>query len=103
MTAETNHPFDNGFAVPDKQLLRQHLGKMVELCRQTDIASLEAYLDPLRDEVCGMCDYQHDFSCTCPLQAIVPLAIAALEMHRIQVSPAARSLTGSEPEFSKSN
>lgn len=96
MFAEKSYPFDDCFANPDKLLLRQHLGKIVELCGETNVVSLEAYLDPLRDEICGMCDYQHDFSCTCPLQALVPLAVAALEMHRIQVLPAAGLLTGSE-------
>jgi hypothetical protein len=103
MIAEKSRPFDDGFAIADRQLLRQHLGKIVELCRDTDVTSLEAYLDPLRDEVCGMCDYKHDFSCACPLQALVPLAAAALEMHRIQALSAAGSPTSSGSETQKSD
>jgi hypothetical protein len=103
MIAEKNHPFSNGFAKPDEQLLRKHLGKIVELCRETDIPSLEAYLDPLRDELCGMCDYKHGFTCTCPLQALVPLAAVALEMHSTQALLVADSLAGSKSEIPQSD
>ena len=88
---------------PDKRALQQHLDEIVELCRNTNIASLEAYLDPLRDEICGMCDYQRDFSCACPLQALVPLAVAAIEMRRAQDTSVTESLTWNDAEMPESD
>lgn len=56
-----------------------HLPQLVEICHTTDSCLIDPYLDRLHNEICSGCDLRPTRQCPCPLDYLLPLAIAAIE------------------------
>lgn len=59
--------------------IEQHLEKLIEICRSVDSPLIDPYLDRLRDEICGDCDFVDQPVCPCPLKYLLPVAVLAVE------------------------
>lgn len=56
-----------------------HLEQVIDICRSVDSTLIDPYLDRLRDEICANCTLRDREECPCPLQYLLPLAVAAVE------------------------
>ena len=56
-----------------------HLAKLVELCHRADSARIDPYVDSFHDEICTLCENRDSKDCPCPLEYLLPLAVAAIE------------------------
>jgi hypothetical protein len=56
-----------------------HVPKLVQLCRSTDSALMNTYIDRLHDEICADCQYRTAPVCPCPLDYLLELAVEAVE------------------------
>ncbi|MFO0790787.1 MAG: hypothetical protein U0805_15125 [Pirellulales bacterium] len=59
--------------------IESHLAELVELCRTTDSARIDPYIDQLHGKICAYCDKQNAPCCPCPLDYLLALAIEAVE------------------------
>jgi hypothetical protein len=59
--------------------IERHLPALVELCRTTDSALIDPYIEKLHDTICADCDYKDKPSCPCPLDYLLQLAVETVE------------------------
>jgi carbon storage regulator CsrA len=59
--------------------IERHLPELVAICRSTDSALIEPYIQKLHDTICSQCDYNDKPSCPCPLDYLLQLAVEAVE------------------------
>ena len=59
--------------------IERHLEQLIEICRSVDSPLIDPYLDRLRDEVCGDCEFADQLVCPCPLKYLLPVAVVAVE------------------------
>lgn len=57
--------------------IEQHLEALVTLCRTTDSALIDPYIEKLHDLVCPTCNDKT--SCPCPLDYLLQLAVESVE------------------------
>lgn len=56
-----------------------HLQELVEMCRNTDSALIDPYIDKLHDSICSRCGNKDGPTCPCPLDYLLKLAVEAIE------------------------
>jgi hypothetical protein len=56
-----------------------HVPELVRICRTTDSALMDTYIEKLHDEICAECDYRTAPVCPCPLDYLLQLAVEAVE------------------------
>ena len=56
-----------------------HLPALVALCRTTDSALIDPYLEKLHDLICAACEYKDKPACPCPLDYLLTLAVEVVE------------------------
>jgi hypothetical protein len=59
--------------------IERHVPQLVEICRSTDSALIDPYIEKLHDEICADCEYQDTPNCPCPLDYLLQLAVEAVE------------------------
>ena len=59
--------------------IERHLGQLVEICRATDSALIDPYIEQLHDTICANCEYKDRRECPCPLDYLLQLAVEAVE------------------------
>jgi hypothetical protein len=59
--------------------IERHLGKLVEICRTTDSALIDPYIEKLHETICSDCEYQETPACPCPLDYLLKLAVETVE------------------------
>jgi hypothetical protein len=59
--------------------IEEHVPKLAAICRSTQSALMEPYIEKLHDEICPQCKYQDTPSCPCPLDYLLQLAVEAVE------------------------
>jgi len=59
--------------------IERHLTGLVEICRTTDSALIDPYIEKLHDEICSSCEYKDRPACPCPLDYLLQLAVEAVE------------------------
>lgn len=75
--------------------IERHLPALVELCRTTDSALIDPYIEKLHDTICSDCEYKDKPACPCPLDYLLQLAVQTVEkveqrraeLATVQVSP----------------
>jgi hypothetical protein len=71
-----------------------HVPELVELCRNTDSAAMDPYIDELHDKICRTCAIKDQPSCPCPLDYLLKLAVESVET--VERRRAARDLASSQ-------
>jgi hypothetical protein len=56
-----------------------HLPAIIEICRTTDSALIDPYIEALHDKICAYCELKDKPSCPCPLDYLLLLAVEAVE------------------------
>jgi hypothetical protein len=56
-----------------------HLGELVEMCRTTDSALIDPYIEKLHETICAYCERHDTPSCPCPLDYLLQLAVESIE------------------------
>jgi len=59
--------------------IERHLPALVELCRSTNSALIDPYIDKLHYTICAECEYKDKSVCPCPLDYLLQLAVEAIE------------------------
>ncbi|MEX2306248.1 MAG: hypothetical protein WD738_01570 [Pirellulales bacterium] len=59
--------------------IEQHVPKLVAICRSTDTALMDPYIEKLHDIICPQCEFKDTPSCPCPLDYLLQLAVEAVE------------------------
>jgi hypothetical protein len=59
--------------------IERHLAALVQICRSTDSALMDPYIEKLHDTICTDCEYKDTPSCPCPLDYLLKLAVEAVE------------------------
>ena len=59
--------------------IERHLPALVELCRTTDSALIDPYIEKLHESICADCEYKDKPACPCPLDYLLKLAVEAVE------------------------
>ncbi|HVT27688.1 MAG TPA: hypothetical protein VHE81_06685 [Lacipirellulaceae bacterium] len=59
--------------------IERHLPALVELCRTTDSALIDPYVEKLHETICIDCEYKDEPECPCPLDYLLNLAIETVE------------------------
>lgn len=72
--------------------IEQHLEELIELCRTTDSALIDPYIDKLHEAICPTCKDKDSPSCPCPLDYLLQLAIEAVE--KVQQRQAEQQVSG---------
>jgi hypothetical protein len=72
--------------------IEQHLAELVEMCRTTDSALIDPYIDQLHDAICPECPSNGSPSCPCPLDYLLQLAVETVE--KVQRRQALRASQG---------
>lgn len=62
--------------------IEQHLEELIEMCRTTDSALMDPYIDQLHEIICPTCKDKDTSSCPCPLDYLLQLAVEAVEKVR---------------------
>jgi hypothetical protein len=57
----------------------RHLAGLVEICRKTDSALIDPYIENLHDSICSNCEFKDRPACPCPLDYLLQLAVEAVE------------------------
>jgi hypothetical protein len=69
--------------------IERHLPALVELCRTTNSALIDPYVEQLHDMICPDCEYKDTSSCPCPLDYLLKLAVEAVDkVERRRAAPA---------------
>jgi len=55
------------------------LPALVELCRTTDSALIDPYIENLHNTICADCEYKDRPACPCPLDYLLQLAVETVE------------------------
>jgi hypothetical protein len=74
-----------------------HLPGLIDICRTTDSALIDPYIERLHDSICADCEYKDQPGCPCPLDYLLQLAVEAVEVveqRRAARSAQAASLAG---------
>lgn len=56
-----------------------HLAELIELCRTTNSARIDPYVEQLHAKICPYCDQQDAPCCPCPLDYLLALAVESVE------------------------
>jgi hypothetical protein len=59
--------------------IERHVRELVEICRKTNSALMDPYIEQLHDIVCANCESKDTSSCPCPLDYLMLLAVEAVE------------------------
>jgi hypothetical protein len=59
--------------------IERHLPELVKLCRTTDSALIDPYIEKLHDTICATCELHETPACPCPLDYLLQLAVEAVE------------------------
>ena len=59
--------------------LELHLAELVEMCRTTDSALIDPYIENLHEKICAHCERHDKPPCPCPLDYLLQLAVEAIE------------------------
>jgi len=59
--------------------IERHLPALVQLCRTTNSALIDPYIEKLHDTICADCEYKDKPACPCPLDYLLQLAVEAIE------------------------
>lgn len=59
--------------------IERHVPELVEICRSTDSALMDPYIEELHDKICKDCEYRDSPACPCPLDYLLQLAVEAVE------------------------
>jgi hypothetical protein len=59
--------------------IERHLPALVELCRSTNSALIDPYIEKLHDTICSDCEYKDSVLCPCPLDYLLQLAVETVE------------------------
>ena len=59
--------------------IERHLAGLVQMCRATDSALIDPYIEKLHDTICSDCEYKDKPACPCPLDYLLQLAVEAVE------------------------
>jgi hypothetical protein len=59
--------------------IERHLAGLVEICRTTDSALIDPYIEKLHDSICSTCEFKDRPVCPCPLDYLLQLAVEAVE------------------------
>ena len=59
--------------------IEEHVPKLAAICRSTDSALMDPYIEKLHEEICAQCKYRDTPSCPCPLNYLLQLAVEAVE------------------------
>lgn len=59
--------------------IERHLPELVEICRTTDSALMDPYIEQLHDKICQDCEFRDKPGCPCPLDYLLQLAVEAVE------------------------
>jgi hypothetical protein len=59
--------------------IERHLAGLVEICRKTDSALIDPYIENLHDSICSNCEFKDRPACPCPLDYLLQLAVEAVE------------------------
>ena len=59
--------------------IERHLSALVEICRTTDSALIDPYIEKLHNMICSECDYKDKPACPCPLDYLLQLAVETVE------------------------
>jgi hypothetical protein len=66
--------------------IERHLQELVELCRTTDSALRDLYIEKLHDTICKDCEFRNKPACPCPLDYLLLLAEAIERVERRRAS-----------------
>jgi len=58
--------------------IERHLPALVELCRTTNSALIDPYIEKLHVTICADCEYKDQSPCPCPLDYLLQLAVEAV-------------------------
>jgi hypothetical protein len=59
--------------------IERHLSGLVDICRTTNSALIDPYIEKLHDEICSRCEFRDRRTCPCPLDYLLQLAVEAVE------------------------
>ena len=59
--------------------IEAHLPAIVDICRTTDSALIDPYIDKLHDLICSNCERKDKAGCPCPLDYLLQLVVEAVE------------------------
>ena len=59
--------------------IERHLSALVEICRTTDSALIDPYIEKLHNTICSDCEYKDKPACPCPLDYLLQLAVETVE------------------------
>lgn len=59
--------------------IEQHLPELVAICRTTNSALIDPYIQKLHDTICSQCAFKDKPDCPCPLDYLLQLAVEAVE------------------------
>jgi hypothetical protein len=59
--------------------IERHVPKLVEICRNTDSALMDPYIEELHEKICKDCEFKDRPVCPCPLDYLLQLAVEAVE------------------------
>ena len=59
--------------------IERHLFALVEICRTTDSALIDPYIEKLHNTICSDCEYKDKPACPCPLDYLLQLAVETVE------------------------
>jgi hypothetical protein len=59
--------------------IERHLPGLIELCRTTNSALMDPYIEKLHDTICSDCEYKDKPACPCPLDYLLQLAVETVE------------------------
>jgi len=59
--------------------IERHVSRLVEICRTVESSQIDPYIERLRKDICADCELRDTANCPCPLEYLLPLAVAAVE------------------------
>jgi hypothetical protein len=59
--------------------IERHLAGIIEICRTTNSALIDPYIEKLHDTICAQCEHKDTPACPCPLDYLLQLAVEAVD------------------------
>jgi hypothetical protein len=59
--------------------IEAHLPEIIEICRTTDSAQMDPYINRFHDSICAYCEFKDKPACPCPLDYMIQLAVEAVD------------------------
>jgi hypothetical protein len=59
--------------------IERHLPALVQICRTTNSALIDPYIEKLHNTICPDCEYKDKPACPCPLDYLLQVAVEAIE------------------------